>query len=184
MDPGAEYYRRFLLGEDEAMVFIIRDYKDGLMLFINRYVKNIHTAQDLTEDTFFLLVTQKPHFTARYAFKTWLYTIGRNLAFTSLKKQRRIGMPLEESGEIADDRASVERAYLKKEQHIELHRALSKLPDTYAAVLHLKYFEQLPNEQIAKILHKTKRQVENLLYQAKKSLKTKLEQEGFVYEEL
>ena len=37
-------------------------------------------AEELTEDTFVRIVTRKPQFSAKYSFKTWLYTIGRNLA--------------------------------------------------------------------------------------------------------
>ena len=52
MDNGASSYRRFLDGDDEGIVEIIKEYKDGLMLFINRYVDNIHIAEELTEDVF------------------------------------------------------------------------------------------------------------------------------------
>ena len=53
MDNGASSYRRFLEGDDDGIVEIIRDYKDGLILFLNRYVNNIHIAEELAEDTFF-----------------------------------------------------------------------------------------------------------------------------------
>ena len=85
MDNGASSYRRFLEGDDSGIVEIIRDYKDGLILFLNRYVNNIHTAEELAEDTFFRIVTRKPRFVAKYSFKTWLYTIGRNIAINHVK---------------------------------------------------------------------------------------------------
>ena len=47
MDNGASSYRRFLEGDDSGIVEIIRDYKDGLIFFLNRYVNNIHTAEEL-----------------------------------------------------------------------------------------------------------------------------------------
>ena len=49
MDNGAESYRRFLGGDKNALVEIIRDYKDGLMLFINGLTKNIFTAEEITQ---------------------------------------------------------------------------------------------------------------------------------------
>lgn len=58
MDNGASSYRRFLEGDDSGIVEIIRDYKDGLILFLNRYVNNIHTAEELAEDTFFRIVSE------------------------------------------------------------------------------------------------------------------------------
>ena len=45
MDNGESSYRRYLSGDDEGLVEIIRDYKDGLILYLNSIVSNIHTAE-------------------------------------------------------------------------------------------------------------------------------------------
>ena len=37
------------------MVEIIKEYKDGLIFYLNSIVGNIHTAEELAEDTFVLL---------------------------------------------------------------------------------------------------------------------------------
>ncbi len=185
MDPSADHYRRFLAGDDDAIVAIIRDNKDGLMLFLNRYVHNIHVAEELTEETFFKLVTKRPHFTDTHSFKTWLYTIGRNAALNHLKQSRRLAdTPIEALASLSADEESIEQAYLRQEQHRQVHRALARLNPDYARVLYLKYFADLDNAQISRVLHKSKRQVENLLYAAKQALKIKLEQEGITHEEL
>ncbi|MDE7094522.1 MAG: RNA polymerase subunit sigma-24, partial [Oscillospiraceae bacterium] len=49
---------------------------------------------------------------------------------------------------------------------------------------YLSYFEDFSNAETAKIMRKTKRQIENLLYNARKSLKLELEKDGFHYEKL
>ncbi len=184
MDHGASSYRRFLDGDDNSIVEIIQDYKDGLILFINRYVNNIYIAEELTEDTFFQLITKKPRFAVKYSFKTWLYTIGRNLAINYKKHHRYMAeIPTEELKDLYADENDIETSYLRQEQKLRLNKALSNIHSEYATVLHLKYFEEMANEQIAKVLKKNKRQVENMLYQAKQALKSELEREGFIYEE-
>ena len=185
MDNGASSYRRFLDGDDTGLCEIIRDYKDGLILYLNGYVKNIHTAEELAEDTFFKLCVKRPMFHAKYTFKTWLYTIGKNIAINYLKKASRMAdLPISEYGEILSDERSLEQEYIKNEEKIILHRAINCLNRDYSAVLYLVYFEDMSNEEAAKILGKSKRQIENLLYRAKSALKTKLEKEGFTYEKL
>ena len=62
MDNGASSYRRFLEGDSNGIVEIIRDYKDGLILYLNGIVQNLYVAEDLTEDTFVKLVVKKPYF--------------------------------------------------------------------------------------------------------------------------
>lgn len=185
MDNGASSYRRFLEGDNSGMVEIIRDYKDGLILFLNRYVNNIHTAEELAEDTFFKLVTGKPRFAAKYSFKTWLYTIGRNLAINHIRRFGRLSkVSLEELESIRSEEEALEQSYIREDQKILLHQALSKINRAYSQVLYLKFFEDLTNEQISAVMKKSKRQIENLIYQAKRSLRSELDKEGFHYEGL
>ncbi len=65
-----------------------------------------------------------------------------------------------------------------------LNNALKKISMDYSQVLRLTYLEGFSNSDAAKIMKKTNRQIENLIYRAKKALKKELEKEGFVYEEL
>ena len=76
MDNGASSYRRFLDGDDNGFVEIVRDYKDGLILFLDSFVSNLSIAEDLAEDTFVKLGINKPHFSGKSSFKTWLYAVG------------------------------------------------------------------------------------------------------------
>ena len=185
MDNGASSYRRFLDGDDEGMVDIIRDYKDGLILYLNGYVDNIFTAEELMEETFFKLVTKKPKYTAKYAFKTWLYTVGRHVAVDYLRRRKkRADLPLDKLENCLIEEESVEHAYLREEQKITLHRALRELPPDYWRVLYLTYFDGFSNADAAVAMNKSRRQIENLIYRAKKALKAQLEKENFVYEEL
>lgn len=183
MDNGAENYRKFLDGDENAIVEIIRDYKDGLILFLNGIVGNIHTAEDLMEETFVKLLVKKPRYSEKFSFRTWLYTIGRNAALDHLRhNSKRSDTPLDEL-ELAD-KQDLEFSYIREEQKIMVHHALEKLKPDYRQVLYLSFFEELSNEETAAVMHKNKRQVENLLYRAKQALKNELEKEGFVYEGL
>ncbi|MBQ8732007.1 MAG: RNA polymerase sigma factor [Oscillospiraceae bacterium] len=185
MDNGASSYRRFLNGDDEGIVEIIRDYKDGLTLYLNGYVNNIFLAEELMEDTFFKLVTKKPGFSGKYSFKTWLYTIGRNVAIDRLRRNAKISdTPVEELEHLLFEEESVEKAYLQEERKILVHRALCKLKAEYRQVLYLVYFEGFRNAEAAVAMKKSKHQIENLIYRARLSLKSQLDQEGFTYEEL
>ena len=185
MDNGASSYRRYLDGDDSAIAEIVAAYKDGLILYLNGYVENIHTAEELTEDTFFRLVAKKPWFSGRCSFKTWLYTIGRNVAMDHLRRRRRENeIPLEDLENILSEEADLERSYLRDEQQQLLHRVMGTLNPDYRQALHLVYFEGFSNREAAVILRKGERQIRNLLYRARQSLKTELEKEGFTYEEL
>ena len=185
MDNGASSYRRFLEGDDDGIVEIIRDHKDGLMLYLNSFVQNIYLAEDLTEDTFVKLIAKRPRFAGKSTFKTWLYSIGRNVALDHLRKNGKMPTVSTEEvmAQIADE-TDVARNYLRTERKLQVHKALKQIRREYRQVLVLIYFEDFQNEQVASILGKRKKQVENLVYRAKLSLKSELEKEGFVYEDL
>ncbi|MDE5995262.1 MAG: RNA polymerase sigma factor [Oscillospiraceae bacterium] len=185
MDNGASSYRRFLNGDDKGIVEIIRDYKDGLTLYLNGYVNNIFVAEELMEETFFKLVTKRPKFTGKYSFKTWLYTIGRNTAIDYIRHNGKISdSPIEDFENYLFEEESVEKSYLREERKITVHRALRQLKAEYRQILYLIYFEGFNNSEAAAVMKKSKHQIENLVYRAKMSLKSELDKEGFIYEEL
>ena len=186
MDNGASSYRRFRENGDESgLIEIIREYRDGLIFYLNTFVGNIHIAEELAEDTFVLLGTKKPRDKGKGSFKTWLYTIGRNLTLNYLKKHRKITeISLDDCPELISDEESLEEAYIKEERKITVHRALKKLKPEYRQVLWLVYFEDMKISQTAAVMKKSVHNTETLVYRARKSLKSQLEMEGFVYEEL
>ncbi len=186
MDNGASSYRRFRdNGDKTGLVEIIRDYKDGLIFYLTSIVGNISTAEMLAEDTFFLLGSKKPKDKGKSSFKTWLYTIGRNIAIDYLRKNsKHIEISFDENPDLVIEDENVESAYFKKEQQLMVHKAMQKLPPDYQQVLWLVYFEELSNKEAAMIMKKSLRSTESLLYRARKSLKNELGEEGVDFEKL
>ena len=184
MDNGASSYRRFLNGDDEGIAEIVRDLKDGLILYLKGYVKNIYIAEELAEDTFFRLMIKRPRFSGKASFKSWLYAIGHNVAVDHIRRDSKTAeTPIEDMEEYLSDEYDLERSYIKEERKLEVRRALDKLPVDYRQALWLIYFEDFSNAEASVIMKKNERQIRNLLYRAKQSLKNELEKEGFVYEE-
>ena len=129
MDNGASSYRRFLDGDDKALAEIVKDYSDGLTLYLNGIVDNISVAEELMEETMFKIITKKPRFNAKCSFKTWLYTIGRNVAIDYLRHNaKRSDTSFNDMENYIHDEQDLERLYIIEEQKISVHRALKKLP--------------------------------------------------------
>lgn len=185
MDNGASSYRRFLDGDDKGIAEIVGDYKDGLILYLNSYVNNVFIAEELTEDTFFRLITKKPKYSSKSTFKSWLYAIGRNVAIDYIRhNSKTLSIPIEDMETYLSEEQSLEQSYIKEERKVIVHKALSELSTDYRTIIWLVFFEGFSNAEAAIILKKNDRQIKNLLYRAKQSLKSKLEKEGFIYEEL
>ncbi len=186
MDNGASSYRRFLDGDREAFDEIIKEYRNSLTLFLERYVHDMATAEDLAIDAFMELLVHPKRYNFKTSLKTYLFMIGRSRALDYLKHRKRLTMisleseeteelPAEDNGEW---RSSVEEAVLRDEQKRMVNEALDKLPEELRLAVHLVYFEELSYEEAAKVMGKKRKQVDNLLYRAKKELRTILEKDG------
>lgn len=188
MDNGASSYRRFLDGDDSGLVEIIRDYKDGLILYLNSIIPNGIPAEELCEDTFVRLAVKKPRFDGRSGFKTFLYAIGRRVAADHLRKSRgKDTISLEALAEEGFDLPAEEdvvAAYLRDEAHRAVHRALRRLKDTHREILWLVYFEELSVKEAAGVLGKSPHAAESLIHRARLSMKAELDKEGITNEDL
>ena len=185
MSDGADWYQRYLSGDEQGLVEIIRLYKDGLILYLTGIVGDVYVAEELAEDVFVKLGIKRPKDKGGGSFKTFLYTIGRRMALDHIRRQkRRCTIPLDGIPELPADAADVEAAYIAEERKALLYTAINRLSADYRQVLWLVYFEGFSHKQVAAILHKTVHSVDTLLYRARRSLKTELEKEGFDYEDL
>lgn len=184
MDNGASSYRRFLAGDDNGLADIIRAYRDGLIFYLNGFVNDIHSAEDLAEDVFIKIAVKKPAFREKSSFKTWLYAIGRNEAYQYMRRRKLVYVPLDALPESADVYEAPELRFFAEEKDRALHRCLGRLKSEYHQALWLYYFEGLPVKDVAAIMKKSVHSVDTLLYRARLAVKRELELEGFTDENL
>lgn len=185
MSNGSENYRRYLRGEEDGLVEIIKEYKDGLILYLNSFVGNISAAEELAEETFVKIGIKKPSDKKISSFKTWLYTIGRNTAIDYLRRNaKQNAISSEESEALAKDEENAERQFLRREQKMIVQKAMRSLRSEYRQVLWLTYFEGFSCKETAAIMKKTVHSVETLVYRARNALKEELIKEGFIYEDI
>lgn len=183
MENGEESYRRFLNGDESGFEDVVKLYRSSLELFINRYVNNIYVAQDLAVDTFVYLITHSKKYNFSTPLKTYLFMIGRCRALDYIRHKNRIRVESveafgEEKENMLSDTENLENRYIASEQRKTLYKALKKLPQDMQVAVWLVFFEELSYESAAKVMKKNKKQVDNLLYRAKKELKDILKKEG------
>ncbi len=53
-------YQKYLDGDDSALTELLGEYRSPLIFYINRFVGNVGTAEELADDTFFKLIVKKP----------------------------------------------------------------------------------------------------------------------------
>ena len=185
LDFGADNYRRFLDGDEEGLCEIVKEYSDGLLLFINKVVNDYCAAEDLAEDTFAELIVKRRTFNNESKFKTYLYKIGRNKALNYIKKSSRSQLTSPDKlEEKADIDSSAEKSIIDKERDRVLYKALEELKPEYRQVLYLIYFQEMSYANAGIVMKKNEKQIKNIAYRSKQALRRILEkEEGFDYYE-
>ena len=179
MDNGASSYRRFLNGDESAFDEIMKELFDNLVFFIDRYVHDIHAAEDIAIDAFSDLVVNKHRYNFKVTLKTYLFMLGRSRALNYIKHRKVINfVELTEADNISAEQKTLEEIILEDERKRIVNNALELLPDDMRVVVHLIYFEDLTYDEAAKVMKKNRKQVDNLLYRAKKELRIILGKDG------
>ena len=179
MDNGASSYRRFLDGDKGAFDDIMKELFNNLVFFINGYVHDIYAAEDIAIDAFSDLIVNKHRYNFKVTLKTYLFMIGRSRALNYIKHRKVIDFTeLTEADNVIAEQESLEKNILEDEQKQIINRALDKLSEDMRVVVHLIYFENMSYDEAAKVMKKNRKQVDNLLYRAKKELRIILGEDG------
>ena len=178
MDHGASSYRRYLHGEEEAFAEIVKEYFDHLVFFLQRYVSDVATAEDIAMDVFAWVIANKNRYNFSVSLKTYLFMLGRSRALDYIKHRNKLfTMELSQAEELADQGPSLDELLLQDARKKAIHKALETLDGDMRLAVHLTYFEDLSADEVARVLKKNRKQVYNLLYRAKNALRTVLEEE-------
>ena len=176
MDVGTELYLQYVGGNEVALQQLVEMYSDGLVRFAYCFVASSDVAEDIMEDTFATLLSKKRKFSPRATFKTYLYKIARNKCVDYIRFHRRF-VPLEDLQNVLVF-ADVETDVAERERQRTLYKCLQKLPKEYRNVLQLAYLEGFTTSEVCAIMRKSTKQVYNLLFRAKQSLRILLVKEG------
>ena len=172
-----ELYSRYMRdGCEDALRTLLERHREGLTLFIYAIVGDMDDAEDLMLDAFAAAAAGTSRFLGRSSFKTWLFSIGRNLAAGHMRKRKGPHLPLDD--ELAGSSAVPELEILKSEETRQLQQALSSLKPEYRQALTLIYFEDMSYEEAGKVMKQNRRQMYHLIERGKASLRETLERMG------
>ena len=156
----------------------LKELFDNLVFFIDRYVHDIHAAEDIAIDTFSDLVVNKHRYNFKVTLKTYLFMLGRSRALNYIKHRKVIDFVELSEADKTLEHETLEESVLVDERKRVVNSALCALSDDMRVVIHLIYFEALSYDEAAKVMKKNRKQVDNLLYRAKKELRIILGKDG------
>ncbi len=170
------YYRCYLAGDETGLNSLMEKYGNPLTLYISGYLHDIHEAEDLMMEVFIYLFTKKPRIRDG-GLKAYIYKAARHMALRH-KRRGKLCFSFDELSKEPESEELIEDVVKTRERDRILHFCMKQLNSEYGEVLYLTYFENMSYAQAAEVLGKNVKQITNMVYRGKKSLKGLLEKEG------
>ena len=171
-------YQRFLSGDDSGLQRLMERYGNSLMLYIDGYLHDIHEAEDLMIEAFAYFVAKRPRLRDD-GFRAYLYKSARHLALRCLQKKRRKQLfSFDDLEQEPESDVLLETLVQTDERNRILWRCMDELVPAYREALYLVYFEGMRHAEAAAVMRKTEKQIADLVYRGRASLRKTLEREG------
>lgn len=164
-----------LSGNTEAYGDIVHRYKDVVFNVIYAIVKNYHTAEDLTQDTFIDGYVKLKSLEDPCKIVAWLIKMAKNKCYNHLTRSA-VKFESELHEYLPDPRTSTPENFLIEQQERQtLGYAVQLLPELQKAVTELYYFDNFSQNEIAERLKIPVGTVSRRLYDARLKLKKELD---------
>ncbi|MCX6135448.1 MAG: RNA polymerase sigma factor [Ignavibacteriales bacterium] len=150
-----ELIQLFQQGDESSFNHLVVRYQEKVYWVARRFINDHDGADDIAQEVFCKAYESLKQFRGESSLYTWLYRITVNIALNSLRRQKvREFFRIDEVFDVADTSAvAPDDAVEKKEEKQLIEQAIGKLPEKQKAVFVLRYYEELPYEEISKILH-------------------------------
>ncbi|BEV03249.1 sigma-70 family RNA polymerase sigma factor [Chryseobacterium gambrini] len=120
-----------------------------MLAIANSYVNNLHDAEDILMNSFFICFSKIEECREWKSFQFWLRKIVVNNSINFIRKNRNILYTDVEISEIGN----VEEDWEEEMEELNMEEIFSKMPDGYRLIFNLYVFEEKKHHEIAEILN-------------------------------
>lgn len=153
---------------DDCVENVIRYYADMVYRLAFARAGTKYDADDIFQEVFLRYVKKRPAFTSEEHRKAWLLRVTVNCSnkfWNSFWKKKVQGLS--------------EDLVFQEQESMELYEELQKLPPKYREVIHLFYYENMPLEEISRVLNRKNSTVRTQLTRARAMLREFMKEEDY-----
>ncbi|MEI8280258.1 MAG: sigma-70 family RNA polymerase sigma factor [Bacteroidota bacterium] len=138
---------------EQAFTQLVRLYQERLYWHVRRMVVEHEDTNDILQNVFIKVWKNLAEFREQSNLYTWLYRIATNETLTWIEQQKK-----RSSVAITNDESSYankltdQRGYDANKIEWRLQQAIQTLPEKQRIVFNLRYYDEMPYEEMANIL--------------------------------
>jgi RNA polymerase sigma-70 factor (ECF subfamily) len=172
-----ECLQKLQQGETGAFEILVRRHQKTIFNLIYRLLGDYEEAAEIAQESFLSAYKALSQFRGEANFSTWLYRIALNHASTrrkSLAHSQQRMVSLESTDPIDERPIDPADRFEQKEVQERVQHALNSLEPNDAAIILLRDMQDMPYNEIARILELPVGTVKSRLHRARRALKSRL----------
>jgi RNA polymerase sigma factor (sigma-70 family) len=139
--------------KEKAFTSIVKKYQEKLYWHIRRMVVEHEDANDVLQNVFIRVWNGLENFREDSQLYTWLYRIATNECLTFLEQQKKksaISLSEVESG--LSNKIKADKDFDANKLEWKLQLAIQQLPEKQRIVFTLRYYDEMPYEEMSRVL--------------------------------
>lgn len=138
---------------EKAYTAIVKKYQERLYWHIRRMVVGHDDANDVLQNVFIRVWNSLENFREDSKLYTWLYRVATNECLTFLEQQKRkASVPLGDVEEGLSNQVRADRDFDAGKIEWKLQLAIQRLPEKQRLVFNLRYYDEMPYEEMSRVL--------------------------------
>jgi RNA polymerase sigma factor (sigma-70 family) len=139
--------------KERAFTLIVKKYQEKLYWHIRRMVVDHDDANDVLQNMFVKVWNGLENFREDSQLYTWLYRIATNESLTFIEQQkRRSTTSFDEVESGLSNKIKADPGFDANKLEWKLQLAIQQLPDKQKIVFNLRYYDEMPYEEMSRVL--------------------------------
>ena len=132
---------------------IVKDYSERVYWHVRRFVNNHEDADDLVQEIFLKIWTALPSFRGEAQLFTWIWRIATNETLNWIRREKvRAALRFSTIDAEMERRIDSDPFFDGDAADRALSKAVAKLPEKQRQVFILRYYDEMPYEQMSEVL--------------------------------
>ena len=139
--------------KESAYTEIIKKYQEKLYWHIRRMVADHEDTNDELQNVFIRVWKGLENFRADAQLYTWLYRIATNECLSFLEqRKKRTAIPIGDADEGIINQIKADKDFDPNKLEWKLQLAIQQLPEKQRLVFTLRYYDEMPYEEMSRVL--------------------------------
>lgn len=139
--------------KEQGFTAIIKKYQEKLYWHIRRMVIDHDDANDVLQNMFIKVWKGLENFREDSRLYTWMYRIATNECLSFIEQQkRRASVSMDEVGEGLANKVKADSNFDANRLEWKLQLAIQQLPEKQRVVFNLRYYDEMPYEEMSRVL--------------------------------